>query len=71
MKEWCKFSVCFWHTFVGGGSDMFGHPTFNRPWSTSPATLEEAKVRVDAAFELFSILGNEYFTFHDIDVIPV
>jgi xylose isomerase len=19
MKEWLRFSVCFWHTFVGGG----------------------------------------------------
>ena len=33
MGEWCKFSVCFWHTLNGsGGSDPFGTKTLQRPW---------------------------------------
>ena len=24
MKEWLRFSVCYWHTWRGTGSDMFG-----------------------------------------------
>jgi xylose isomerase len=27
MGEWLRFSVAFWHTFKGDGSDPFGAPT--------------------------------------------
>ena len=27
MGEWLRFSVAFWHTFRGDGSDPFGAPT--------------------------------------------
>ena len=72
MKEWLRFSVCWWHTFTGGGGqDPFGAKTLLRPWEdgiTDP--IELAKRRVDAAFELFTKLGVEYYTFHDVDVAP-
>lgn len=78
MKDWLKFSVCFWHTFVGGGgADPFGDKTLQRPWEKDPNTnqtivdpMQLAKRRIDAAFELFTKLGVEYYTFHDIDVAP-
>jgi xylose isomerase len=55
MKDWLRFSVCFWHTFVGGGgSDPFGAQTLERPWEDGleddPIAL--AKRRIDVAFEL-------------------
>jgi hypothetical protein len=55
MKDWLRFSVCFWHTFVGGGgSDPFGAKTLERPWEDGleddPIAL--AKRRIDVAFEL-------------------
>ncbi|KAJ7373899.1 hypothetical protein OS493_009223 [Desmophyllum pertusum] len=28
MEEWCRFSVCFWHTFRGTGADPFGFLQF-------------------------------------------
>jgi len=59
MKEWLRFSICFWHTFRGRGNDMFGEHTMNRTWNTLSGTMEEAKHRIDAAFELFKILGVE------------
>jgi xylose isomerase len=72
MKEWLRFSVCFWHTFVGGGGqDPFGAKTLQRPWEqgiTDP--IELAKRRIDVAFELFTKLGVEFYTFHDFDVAP-
>jgi xylose isomerase len=75
MKEWLKFSVCYWHTFRGTGMDPFGSPTLvNRPWepesSQRTSVLDAAKRRVDAAFEFFRKLGVEYYTFHDTDVSP-
>jgi xylose isomerase len=76
MKEWLKFSVCFWHTFVGGGGqDPFGDTTLLRPWEREGETIIEdpkklAKRRIDVAFELFTKLGVPYYTFHDSDVAP-
>mmetsp|Transcript_38154 Transcript_38154/g.46543 ORF Transcript_38154/g.46543 Transcript_38154/m.46543 type:complete len:443 (+) Transcript_38154:80-1408(+) len=72
MKDWLRFSICFWHTFVGGGGqDPFGEKTLNRPWEdgiTDPIAL--AKRRIDVAFELFTKLKIDYYTFHDFDVAP-
>ena len=70
MAEWCRFSVCFWHTFRGKGADPFGFPTIERPWDYETDTLENAYRRARAAFEFMSKLGIEYYTFHDRDVAP-
>merc|ERR1711908_245844 len=39
MKEWCRFAVCYWHTFRGGGMDPFsyGCPSLIRPGMTAAA----------------------------------
>jgi xylose isomerase len=71
MKEWLRFSVCFWHTFVGGGGqDPFGGKTLHREWEEDLEGIDLAKRRVDVAFELFTKLGVDYYTFHDFDVAP-
>lgn len=72
MKEWLRFSVCFWHTFVGGGGqDPFGEATLNRPWEENMSdAMELAKRRIDVAFEFFTKLGVEFYCFHDFDVAP-
>lgn len=74
MKEWLRFSVCFWHTFTGaGGQDPFGAKTYLRPWEEGlqgGSSIELAKRRIDVAFEFFTKLGIEYYTFHDTDVSP-
>jgi xylose isomerase len=70
MKEWLRFSVCFWHSFCWEGNDPFGNATFKREWNTHPDELERAKDKIRAAFELFSKLGNPYYAFHDRDVSP-
>ena len=70
MKDWLRFSVCYWHTFRGTGADPFGFPTLPRPWDDGSDTVANAKVRIDVAFEFFSKLGVEYYTFHDVDVCP-
>jgi len=71
MREWCRFAVCWWHTFNGQmGTDPFsGTKTHLRPWDrdTSMQTYLE---RVDVAFEFFQKLGVDYYCFHDVDVAP-
>ncbi|CAK8992309.1 Xylose isomerase [Durusdinium trenchii] len=70
MRDWLRFSVCYWHTFRGNGLDPFGKPTINRPWDDGTESLDNALRRVRAAFEFFQKLGVDYYTFHDVDVSP-
>lgn len=72
MKDWLRFSVCFWHTFVGGGGqDPFGSKTLIRDWEDDiTAPMKLAKRRIDVAFEFITKLGVDYYTFHDFDVAP-
>lgn len=71
MKEWCRFAVCWWHTFNGGmGTDPFSNVrTHLRDWDADN-TMATFEKRVDAAFEFFTKLGVEYYCFHDVDVAP-
>jgi len=70
MKEHLKFSMAYWHTLTGGGSDPFGVATAVRPWDHLKDPMDLAKARVDAAFEFMQKLGLEYFCFHDRDIAP-
>ena len=69
MKDWFKFSVAYWHTFCGQGSDPFGPGTQNFPWDQSSDPITAAKNKADAAFEFINKMGFEYFCFHDFDLI--
>ncbi|KAL6076155.1 Xylose isomerase [Balamuthia mandrillaris] len=70
MKEWLRFSVCYWHTWRGGGMDMFGPATMKRSWDDGSNSLETALRIVDVHFEFLEKLGVEYFCFHDRDIAP-
>jgi xylose isomerase len=71
MREWCRFAVCWWHTFNGQmGTDPFsGSKTHLRPWDVDNS-METYEKRVHAAFEFFTKLGVDYYCFHDIDIAP-
>jgi len=69
MKDWFKFSIAYWHTFCGQGSDPFGPGTQNFLWDQSSDPITAAKNKADAAFEFINKMGFEYFCFHDFDLI--
>jgi xylose isomerase len=69
MKDHLRFAMSYWHTMTGGGQDPFGNATMQRPYNGLEG-LELSKARVEAAFELMSKLGIEYFCFHDLDIAP-
>lgn len=71
MKEWCRFAVCWWHTFNGQmGRDPFSmDKTHLRPWDVDDS-MDTFTERVNAAFEFFTKLGVDYYCFHDTDVAP-
>ncbi|MFN0052493.1 MAG: xylose isomerase [Planctomycetales bacterium] len=70
LRELLRFSVCYWHTFRGTGSDPFGAATLQRPWDDGSDSSENAIRRVGAAFEFISKLGAPFYCFHDRDVAP-
>ncbi len=69
MKEHLRFSVAYWHTFTAPGADPLGTGTMVRDWDRFSG-MDLAKARVEAAFELFELLGVPYFCFHDRDIAP-
>jgi xylose isomerase len=70
MQDHLRPAVCYWHTFVWPGGDMFGQGTFDRPWHQGSDELTLARRKADAAFGLFRRLGVPFYTFHDTDVAP-
>ncbi|XP_076810475.1 xylose isomerase-like [Clavelina lepadiformis] len=70
MKDWLRFSVCYWHTFRGTGADPFGFPTLKRSWDDGSDSIENAERRMRVAFDFMSKLGVKYWTFHDRDIAP-
>ncbi len=68
MEDHLRFAVAYWHSFAWPGGDPFGGQTFQRPWFGD--TMEQARAKADAAFEMFDILGVPFFCFHDADVRP-
>ena len=68
MEDHLRFAVAWWHSFAWPGGDPFGGQTFDRPWFGD--TMDLARLKADVAFELFEILGQPFFCFHDYDIRP-
>lgn len=69
MRDHFKFSIAYWHTFCGQGSDPFGPGTQNFPWDQPSDAIAAAKEKADAAFEFTTKMGFGYYCFHDYDLI--
>ena len=70
MRDHLRFSVVYWHTFRGAGSDPFGAGTMLRPWDDGTASVKNAQARARVAFEFIEKLGAPFYAFHDRDVAP-
>jgi len=70
MEEHLRFAVCYWHTFVDDSSDPFGQGTRGFSWTCHEDPMDNAKEKLDAAFEFFTKLGVPYYCFHDRDIAP-
>jgi len=69
MREHFKFAIAYWHSFCGQGGDPFGPGTQQFPWDQAADPIQRAQDKADAAFELITKLGFDYFCFHDVDLI--
>ncbi|MCK5175943.1 MAG: xylose isomerase, partial [Planctomycetes bacterium] len=70
MADHLRFSVCYWHTFKGLGADPFGPGTIIRKYNDFSDPMQIAEATLDAAFELFTKLGVNFWCFHDRDIAP-
>ena len=69
MREHFRFAVAYWHTLCGTGGDPFGPGTKNFPWLTADDALQQARDKMDAAFEFATKMGIPYYCFHDFDLV--
>ena len=70
LKEHLRFAVAYWHSLAMTGTDPFGGATINRPWMGAGDPIAMAKLKADAAFDLFRVLDLPFYTFHDRDIAP-
>jgi xylose isomerase len=70
MEDHLRFAVCYWHTFCADGGDPFGPGTRRRPWAETGDQMQNARNKVDAAFEFFTKLNVPFYCFHDRDLAP-
>ena len=70
MKDHLRFAVAYWHSFCGTGSDPFGSGTLDFPWDAGTNAMDNARMKLDAAFEFISKLGAPFYCFHDRDIAP-
>jgi xylose isomerase len=70
MKEHLRFSIVYWHTMRGTGSDPFGPGTMVRPWDDGSDSVDNALRRAEVAFEIFTKLDAPYYAWHDRDIAP-
>ncbi|MGP6087712.1 xylose isomerase [Antarctobacter jejuensis] len=69
MEDHLRFAVAWWHSFAWEGGDPFGGQTFVRPWHPQD-DMGRAKMKADVAFEMFEILGQPFYCWHDADIRP-
>ena len=69
MRDHFKFAVAYWHTLGGSGGDPFGPGTKAFPWATASDPLQQARDKMDAAFEFITKIGIPYYCFHDFDLV--
>jgi xylose isomerase len=70
MKDHFRFAVAYWHSFCNENSDPFGIGTRSFPWNKSVDPMDNARYRLDAAFEFITKLGVPFYCFHDRDLAP-
>ncbi|WP_258102618.1 xylose isomerase [Marinoscillum sp. MHG1-6] len=69
MKDHFKFAVAYWHTLCNTGGDPFGPGVKAFPWAVSSDAIQNAKDKMDAAFEFITKMGIPYYCFHDYDLV--
>jgi len=70
MKEHFRFAMAYWHSMCNSGGDPFGPGTRKFPWDVSSDPMENAKARLDAAFEFMAKMSIPFYCFHDRDIAP-
>jgi xylose isomerase len=71
MKEHLPFAMAWWHSLGAAGKDIFGDDTADKSFGAAEKkTMEHARAKADAGFEMMEKLGIGYFCFHDLDLAP-
>jgi xylose isomerase len=69
LKDWTRFAMAYWHTLCADGTDPFGGATIHHRWNIGNDAISRAKYKMDAAFELMTKIGINFYCFHDVDLV--
>jgi xylose isomerase len=69
MKAHFRFAAAYWHALTNPGGDPFGPGPRPLPWLSASDPLQQARDKMDAAFEFLTKLGLEFYCFHDVDLV--
>ena len=69
MKEHLRFACAYWHSLCNTGGDPFGPGVKHFPWLQNPEPVQQAKDKMDAAFEFMTKLGLPFYCWHDVDLV--
>lgn len=68
MRAHLKFALCYWHTIIAAGTDIFGSDTMEKNFGKTG--IERYIAKANFAFELMDKLQVDYYCFHDADIAP-
>ena len=69
MRDHFRFGLSYWHTLVAEGTDIFGEGTADKSFGATDS-MDHAKHKVHACFEILDKMGVDFFCFHDRDIAP-
>jgi xylose isomerase len=70
LAEHLRFSIAYWHSFRGTGSDPFGPGTIVRPWESGKDPVSVAKVEWMPLSNSSKRSARPSTVFHDRDIAP-
>jgi len=70
MRDYLKFSMCYWHTIDAEGIDMFGSGTIDKKFGLEADPMAMYRAKADFAFGLMDKLDIDSYCFHDVDIAP-
>ena len=69
MEAHFRFAMAYWHSLCNTGGDPFGIGPKVFPWLQASEPVQQAKDKMDAAFEFMTKLGLPFYCFHDVDLV--
>jgi xylose isomerase len=69
LQKHFGFACAYWHSFCNDGGDPFGPGSHIFGWNAKSDPVEQAKDKMDAAFEFIPKMNLPFYCFHGVDLV--